>query len=231
MIYSTAPEQISSSNWFEKQRDLLTARAQVSDRRRREAVPGKRHAAPKSDGDGDDHRRALRPARPGPLSQSRTPRDLPTALQRSCRSHRQVGGLGPPVPDPCLRETTANDLETLGSAPRRHRARTLQRTRRIDEHQVQTHHPHRVRLHITPRAHRTSHAQPWRPQNGAPRPERVASAGPRRTCHKPPRNSWRNSLSEITLAYFTLTNSAAPSCVTRERSCGAHRGGDAGLYA
>lgn len=55
-----------------------------------------------------------------------------------------------------------------GKHPRLDRARTLQRTHRVHEHQDQTHHRRRVRLQITP--HRPGHAQFGRPQTLAPGP-------------------------------------------------------------
>ena len=90
------------------------------------------------------------------------------ALDR--RSPRQTGRLGPPVPDPRVREIAEKHHQAPHCDLRLDRTRPLQRTGRIDEYQDPTHHPHRLRLHIPRRPDRPRHAQPRRPQTDAPRP-------------------------------------------------------------
>jgi len=69
---------------------------------------------------------------------------------------------GKVLSDPLLCETAEEHRQTPHRDPGVHRARPLQRPRRILEHQDPPHDPHRVRLQITRRPHRPRDAQPRR---------------------------------------------------------------------
>ena len=63
------------------------------------------------------------------------------------------------------------DREKPDLDPRRDRARPLERTHRVGQHQDPTHHPDRLRLPISRRPHRPSHAQPRRSPTRTSRPD------------------------------------------------------------
>jgi hypothetical protein len=59
--------------------------------------------------------------------------------------------LGPPLPDPGIRETAGEHRQTPDPDPRRDRAQPVQRTHRLDQHQDPPDHPDRVRIQSPPR--------------------------------------------------------------------------------
>jgi len=111
------------------------------------------------------------PAAPRLPAQRGSPVDLPDAHRAGPRGVGPVGRLGPPMPDPGVRETAEKHRRAHPVDPGRGRARPVQRPHRIGQHQDPAHHPHRLRLQIPRRPRRTGHAQPRRPPPRATPPE------------------------------------------------------------
>ncbi|QNE79592.1 hypothetical protein F0344_34580 (plasmid) [Streptomyces finlayi] len=98
----------------------------------------------------------------------------PEVRHRHSRGPAGLGDLGPPLPHRRLRRAPALHRQALGRDHRGGRARPVQRTRRIDEHQDPADHPDRLRLQEPSGPYRPGHAQPRRPPPPPTRPSTPA---------------------------------------------------------